>query len=258
VNGASTVRFASYSPPSFDTIDHERQHRKERLVAAFRLFARFGFDEGAAGHASVRDPELLDHFWINPPAVYFGHLTTADLLLISPTGETVQGDRLVDEIQFSFHAPILAARADVVSVVHTHCEHARAWSALLRLLDPITQDACAFYGDHSILPDYSGLIDGLDEGRRIAAALAGNKAVFLSNHGVVTVGATIDEAAYWMIAIERSCKVQILAESVGQPRRIDHETASKMASELGSPTIGWLNFQPLYDQIVRQQPDLLG
>ena len=66
VNDASIVRFAEYSPPRIRSVDHERQHRKQRLAAAFRLFARFGFDEGAAGHASVRDPE--------PTSIIFGSI----------------------------------------------------------------------------------------------------------------------------------------------------------------------------------------
>ena len=48
--------------PEFSSVDQERQHRKQRLAAALRLFGRFGFDEGAAGHITARDPELLYHF----------------------------------------------------------------------------------------------------------------------------------------------------------------------------------------------------
>src|SRR5882724_12962263 len=47
-------------PPTFATVAEERQHRKQRLAAAFRLFSRFGFDEGVAGHITARDPEHLD------------------------------------------------------------------------------------------------------------------------------------------------------------------------------------------------------
>ena len=60
--------------PTFDTVEEERAHRKQRLAAAFRLFGRFGFDEGVAGHITARDPELLDHFWVNP----FGDELQAD------------------------------------------------------------------------------------------------------------------------------------------------------------------------------------
>jgi hypothetical protein len=53
-------------PPTFDNVEAERRHRKERLTAALRLFGKFGFEEGVAGHITARDPELTDHFWVNP------------------------------------------------------------------------------------------------------------------------------------------------------------------------------------------------
>lgn len=52
--------------PSFDSLEEERLYRKQHLAAAYRVFANCGFDEGVAGHISVRDPILTDHFWLNP------------------------------------------------------------------------------------------------------------------------------------------------------------------------------------------------
>src|SRR4029077_13859254 len=46
----------NFGPPTFDNIDEARLHRKQRLAAGFRLFSRFGFDEGVAGHITARDP----------------------------------------------------------------------------------------------------------------------------------------------------------------------------------------------------------
>jgi len=48
--------------PKFETLEEERVYRKQHLAAAFRVFADRGFDEGVAGHISVRDPILTDHF----------------------------------------------------------------------------------------------------------------------------------------------------------------------------------------------------
>ena len=63
---AATQILAGIEPPTFATVEEERLHRKQRLAASFRLFSRFGFDEGVAGHITARDPERLDHFWVNP------------------------------------------------------------------------------------------------------------------------------------------------------------------------------------------------
>jgi len=81
-------------PPKFDRVEDERLHRKQRLAAALRLFARYGFDEGVAGHITARDPEWTDHFWVNPFGVYFGHLRVSDLLLVNHQGQVVRGDKL--------------------------------------------------------------------------------------------------------------------------------------------------------------------
>jgi Class II Aldolase and Adducin N-terminal domain len=52
-------------PPVFGSVDAERKYRKEQLAAGFRLFGKFGFSEGVAGHITVRDPEHPDYFWVN-------------------------------------------------------------------------------------------------------------------------------------------------------------------------------------------------
>src|SRR4029077_4290375 len=193
-------------PPTFDSVDEERLHRKQRLAAAFRLFSRFGFDEGVAGHITARDPELPDHFWVNPFAMHFGQIKVSDLILVNDKGDVVEGNRPVNTAAFVIHSQVHAARPDVVAAAHAHSVYGKSWSALRRPLDPLTQDACAFYGDHAVFDDYTGVVLDIEEGKRLAHALGGNKAVILSNHGLLTVGTTsVDEAAWWYITMERTC-----------------------------------------------------
>ena len=204
--------------PTFDSMQDERRHRKQRLAAAFRLFGHFGFDEGIAGHITARDPELLDHFWVNPFGMNFKMIRVKDLILVNDQGEVVDGNWPVNLAAFAIHSQVHAARPDVVAAAHAHSVHGKSWSSLRRLLDPITQDACAFYGDHSLFDDYTGVVLDLEEGKRLAHALGGNKAVILSNHGLLTVGQTsVDEAAWWFITMERTCQAQLLAEAAGTP-----------------------------------------
>jgi ribulose-5-phosphate 4-epimerase/fuculose-1-phosphate aldolase len=243
--------------PTFDSVEDERLHRKQRLAAAFRLFSRFGFDEGVAGHITARDPELPDHFWVNPFAMHFGHIRVSDLLLVNDTGDVVQGDRVVNQAAFAIHSQVHAARPDVMAAAHAHSPYGKCWSTLGRPLDPITQDVCAFYGDHSVFDDYTGVVLDLQEGKRIAHALGDGKAVILRNHGLLTVGHSVDEAAFWFITMERSCQVQLMAEAAGTPVLIDKEQAELTSTQVGSHLAGWFGFQPLYDRIVREQPDLL-
>jgi ribulose-5-phosphate 4-epimerase/fuculose-1-phosphate aldolase len=238
------------------SIEEERLYRKQRLAAAFRLFSKCGFDEGVAGHITARDPERLDHFWVNPFGMHFGHIRVSDLILVNSAGEVVEGAGALNRAAFCIHSAVHEARPDVVAAAHAHSLHGKAWSALGRLLQPITQDVCAFYGDHSLFDDYTGVVIDIEEGKRIAYALAGNKAVILRNHGLLTVGHSVEEAAWWFITMERSCQAQLLASAAGEPIEIPHEMASTTRDQVGSHLAGKFSFGPLWDRITREQPDL--
>jgi ribulose-5-phosphate 4-epimerase/fuculose-1-phosphate aldolase len=97
----------------------------------------------------------------------------------------------------------------------------------------------------------------LEEGKRLAHALGERKAVILRNHGLLTVGHSVDEAAWWFITMERSSQAQLLASAAGEPVLIDPDMAKLTAKQVGSHASGYVSFQPLYEKIVREQPDLL-
>jgi ribulose-5-phosphate 4-epimerase/fuculose-1-phosphate aldolase len=243
--------------PEFSSVEEERLHRKQRLAATFRLFGRFGFNEGVAGHVTARDPEHAELFWVNPFGLSFDLIRVSDLICVDHGGEVVEGDWPVNQAAFAIHSQIHQARPDVVAAAHTHSRYGRAWSSLGRTLDPITQDACAFYGDHALFDDYTGVVLDVEEGKRIAHALGDCKAAILRNHGLLTVGTTVDEAAWWFITMERTCEVQLMAEAAGTPVLIDDEGARQASVNVGGRMAGWFSFQPLYDKIVRDSPDLL-
>src|SRR3954471_16659126 len=125
-------------PPTFDSVEEERTHRKQRLAAAFRLFSRFGFDEGVAGHITARDPELTDHFWVNPFGLHFSRIRVSDLLLVNAQGEIVIGDAPLNRAACAIHAALHEARPDVIAAAHTHSLYGKAWASLGRMLDPLT------------------------------------------------------------------------------------------------------------------------
>jgi ribulose-5-phosphate 4-epimerase/fuculose-1-phosphate aldolase len=244
-------------PKVAKTPEEERLHRKRRLAAAARMFAGLGYDEGAGGHLTARDPVWTDRFWVNPFGAPFALVRVSDLLLVDHEGVVVAGTGRVNPAGYAIHSQIHAARPEVVAAAHTHSVHGRAWSTLHRLLDPITQDACAFFEDHAVLSDYTGVVLSTEEGRRVAAALGPAKAVILANHGLLTVGGSVEEAAWWFIAMDRSCHVQLLAEAAGTPRLIDEGSARATRAQVGTPALGRLNFRPMYDAILARQPDLL-
>ncbi len=243
--------------PEFDSVEDERLHRKQRLAATFRLFGRFGFNEGVAGHVTARDPEHPDLFWVNPFGLSFDLIRASDLILVDHNGEVVEGEWPVNRAAFAIHSQIHQARPDAVAAAHTHSRYGRAFSTLGKELSMITQDVCAFYQDHALFDDYTGVVLDIEEGKRIAHALGDNKAAILRNHGLLTVGQSVDEAAWWFISMERSCQVQLMADAAGETVEIDQEGCEQAFSQVGAPLDGWFSFQPLYDKIVADQPDLL-
>ena len=252
-----TTKLRINTPPKFSSLEEERLHRKQRLAGAFRLFGHFGFSEGVAGHITARDPIKTDHFWVNPFGMHFSHIRVSDLILVNHHGEVVEGDYHVNRAAFAIHSQIHTARPDVVAAAHAHSIYGKSWSSLGRLLDPITQDACAFYNDHAVFDDYTGVVYDTDEGKRIGETLGGRKAAILRNHGLLTVGQSVDEAAWWFITMERSCQAQLMAEAVGKPISISHEAAAHTHGQVGTNLVGWFAFQPLWDKILRDQPDFL-
>jgi ribulose-5-phosphate 4-epimerase/fuculose-1-phosphate aldolase len=243
-------------PPTFDSVEEERQYRKEQLAAGFRLFGRFGFSEGVAGHITVRDPERPDWFWVNPFGMSFSQIKASDLILVDHEGTLLHGARPVNRAAFVIHSQVHAARPDAVAAAHSHSLYGKAFSSLGIPLDPITQDACAFFEDHAVYRDYRGLVNEVEEGKRIAEALGDRKAVILQNHGLLTVGQSVAEAVWWFVTMERSCQAQLLAMAAGTPQLIDRDTALITRGQLGTHLAGWFQARPLWDQITASDPDL--
>lgn len=244
-------------PPTFATVEEERLHRKQRLAGALRVFGRLGFGEGVAGHITVRDPEFPDHFWVNPFGLSFRHMRVSDLILVNHQGEVVYGSKPVNRAAFVIHAAIHNARPDIVAAAHAHSVYGKAFSSLAKPLLPITQDACIFYEDHTVIADQGGaVVFDIEAGKELAAAFPTGKAAIHQNHGLFTVGETVEEAAFWFISMERSCQAQLAAEAVGTPHLISPEYATYTRNNTAFPLAGWFSFQPLWQEIQRTDPEL--
>ncbi|MDF5756934.1 class II aldolase/adducin family protein [Spongiactinospora sp. TRM90649] len=242
------------------TVEEERLHRKRCLAAGFRLFAKFGFNEGVAGHITARDPGEPGLFWVNPFARHFGRIKVSDLVLVDAKGTVVEGNARVNRAAVTIHGAVHDARPEVVGCAHSHSVHGKAWAALGRPLLPITQDDCVFFEDHALYDEFGGAAFDFEEGKRIATALGPNKAAILRNHGLITVGLTVEECVAWFVKMERSCQVHLLAHgatAAGPPIPIDDETARMTREDIGRPASGRNGFRPLWEMIVAEQPDLL-
>jgi len=211
---------ASIGRPTYDNFDDERRARKVGLAAALRVFGRLGYGEGVAGHITARGQP-------------------------------------VNRAAFVLHAAIHKARPDVIGAAHAHSTYGKAWSSLGRKLDPITQDACIFYGDHTVISEQGGkVVFEVAAGEEFASLFPTGKAAIHQNHGLFTVGTTVEAAAFWFITMDRSCQAQLLAEAAGTPKLIDHDSATYTQQLTGFADAGWFQFQPLFQEICATDPDL--
>ena len=242
------------SEPDFADPGAARDHRKRRLALSYRIFGARRWGDQGDGHISARDPERLDHFWLARLGAPFGEVTVTDLVLVAPDGSVVEGTGDINETAYFIHAPIHEARPEVIGAAHTHTQYGTPWSANRRLLEPITQEACAFFEDHALFDDEEVSIQSTAGGKRIADALAGHKGIILANHGLLTVGASVDEAVGWFAMMERVAEAHCKAPDA---KPISAEMARRMGKSLGMPESGWFIFQWLLRTYV-PDPTVVG
>ncbi|KER69949.1 aldolase [Burkholderia cepacia] len=245
--------------PVFKNVDEHRQHLKERLVAACRAFALEGFDYGFAGHLTVRDPGDPRLYWTNPMAVAFSQVKVSNLICADHEGTVVEGEYAINRAGFVLHAAVHEAHPDIVAMCHAHTVYGTAFASLGRPLEPITQDACAFYEDHIVIGDEAGKVAvEVKGGNKVANAFAGVKAAIHQNHGLLTASRhSIDSAAFWFIALERCCRQQLMIEATGiTPKLVTPERARYSREHVGSDYIGWLHFQTIWSDLIATQPDM--
>ncbi|GAB1734456.1 hypothetical protein NU195Hw_g685t1 [Hortaea werneckii] len=233
--------------PRIEDPFQKRRWQLEHMAGAFRVFARKGFTEGTSGHISLRDPVQPNTFWINPLGVHFGMLKASDMVQIDEEGQVIGGNiAAVNAAGFKIHGAIHKARPELNAACHCHSPAGKAWSTFGRPLDIINQDTCNFYGIQAVYASFGGVVLSDEEGENIAKCL-GDKArvAVLQNHGLITAGSTVDEAAYLFTLMEQSCKIQIMAESTGIPKKhIGHEEAEYTSRVNADPEVLYTEFQP--------------
>ncbi|KAG0636602.1 class II aldolase/adducin N-terminal [Tuber brumale] len=237
----------------FESREAERQYLKERLAAGFRIFSKHGFDEGVAGHISLRDPINPRAFWVNPLGLHFALMKASDLLLVDESGKVLEGgaNRRLNPAAFPIHSAIHTARPDVNCAAHAHSLYGRTFCTLGRTLDITTQDSCAFYNDHVLYENFRGILLE-EESIAIAQTLGAKKAALLQNHGLLTTGGTVEEAVFWFLSLDKCCHTQLLADAAaagrgGTTKKIGNKEAMDTWKMIGSRKTGHFAGKPLFD-----------
>ncbi len=203
---------------------------RRQLAAAFRWTARLDLHEATANHFSAAVSDDGSQFLLNPRGRHFSRVRASELLLLDAGKAGGEGvDPSADPTAWYLHAHLhqLVPRARVI--LHTHMPYTTALTCLRDFeFLPLDQNACRFYGRIAYDRDYSGMALDDSEGARVARLLGDDKSVlFLANHGVLVVAATVAEAFDELYYLEKAAQLQVLALSTGQPLQlVPHETAT--------------------------------
>jgi ribulose-5-phosphate 4-epimerase/fuculose-1-phosphate aldolase len=166
---------------------------------------------------------------------------------VNPDGRVVDGEGGINISAYNIHHPIHEARPEVVSAAHTHTAYGTPWSAMVQPFRAISQEACAYSGDQAMFDDEELNITSTAGGERIAKVLGPHKIVILRNHGLLTVGRTVEEAVGWFVMAERVAEVHVKTPGAVA---VSESAASDVARSVGTEAAGWHVFQWLVRDLV--------
>ncbi len=183
------------------------------LAAAFRLAVRLDLHEGVCNHFSAMLGS--QRFLLNRYGLHWSEVTASNLLALDAKGRLLEGEGEYEKTAFYIHSRIHLAHPRAACVLHTHMPYATSLTLLENgRLEMVEQNALRFHDDIAYDDVYNGLVVDEAEGDRLARALGAKRVLFLANHGVIVVGATVAEAFDALYYLERACRLQVLARSM--------------------------------------------
>jgi L-fuculose-phosphate aldolase len=191
------------------------------LAQSCRILAFEGHESGLAGQVTARG-EAPGTWWTLPFGYGFDEATPERMVLVDEDLKPLQGGRPNPGVRF--HVWIYRKRPDVRAIIHTHPPHASALAATGKPLAIAHMDASMLYGT-AHLPEWPGVPVADDEGRIISGALGEAKTILLANHGLLAAGASVEEATYLAVFMERACRMQLLAAAAGGVKEVKPELA---------------------------------
>jgi len=228
------------------------------LAAAFRLAVRMDLHEGVCNHFSVMLPDGKT-FLLNRYGLHWSEVTASNLLGLDAEGRILAGDGEFEKTAFYIHSRIHLAHPRATCVLHTHMPYATSLTLLEGgRLEMVEQNALRFHDDIAYDEVYNGLVVDDAEGDRLARALGSKRVMFLANHGVIVVGTTVAEAFDAMYYLERACRLQVLARSMGgKLRPVSKEVVRKTYQMIlaDTPKYAGAHFEALKRILDREEPD---
>jgi ribulose-5-phosphate 4-epimerase/fuculose-1-phosphate aldolase len=227
------------------------------LAAAFRLAVRLDLHEGVCNHLSAMLPDGKT-FLLNRYGLHWSEVSASNLLALDADGRVLQGEGEFEKTAFYIHSRIHLANPRATCVLHTHMPYATALTLLEDgRLEMVEQNALRFHDDIAYDDVYNGLVIDNAEGDRLARVLGAKRVMFLANHGVIVVGSSVAEAFDALYYLERACRLQVLARSMGgkfRPVRpeVVRETYRLILAD--TPKYAGAHFEALKRILDREEP----
>src|ERR1700683_2457133 len=241
-----------------DLVSAQEWEQRVSLAAAYRLVARFGWDDLIFTHLSARVPGGEHHFLINPYGMTFDEITASSLVKVDLDGNKVMDSpHEINTAGFTIHSAIHAAREDAHCVLHVHSVNGAAVSAQKDGVLPISQQSMfvlSSLGYH----DYEGVALREDEKPRLVRDLGDKNFFMLRNHGLITVAENVPDAFLFMYTFESACMIQLRAQAGGgklvpiDPRII--ATAQQQGAPVTKQAVGALAWPALLRKLDRIDP----
>ncbi len=221
---------------------------KEKMIWAGKVLVNEGQDDFTRGHISFRLPDDPSRFFMKAHSLGLDEITKDNILTIGLDGNVVAGKaRRHSEVYI--HSEIFKARADVHCVLHTHPPYSIALSATGRPLSAYSQPGALFRNALGVYADTINLIRTPAMGAGVAKALGRGRGVLLKNHGVVCVGATIEEVVISTIMLENAAMIQLVTEAAGSPApEFPVADLEQLQRDISQPE----QFQINFDYLVRR------
>jgi ribulose-5-phosphate 4-epimerase/fuculose-1-phosphate aldolase len=227
------------------------------LAAAFRLAVRLDLHEGVCNHFSVMLPDGK-RFLLNRYGLHWSEVTASNLLTLDAGGNVLEGEGEFEKTAFYIHSRIHLANPHAACVLHTHMPHATALTLLENgRLQMLEQNALRFFDDIAYDDTYNGLVVDVAEGDRLARVLGSRRVMFLASHGVIVVGASVAQAFDSLYYLERACRLQVLARTMGGKLRTVRPEVVREACRImrdDAPKYAAAHFNALKRILDREEP----
>jgi ribulose-5-phosphate 4-epimerase/fuculose-1-phosphate aldolase len=219
-----------------DEVSPEEWQARVELAACYRLMDKYGMTDMIYNHITARIPGT-EHLLINLYGLLYKEITASSLVKIDLAGNTLlkqDTDYGFNKSGYVIHGCIHEARTDVGCIIHTHTRAGMAVASMKQGLLPITQTSMRFVG-HIGYHDFEGPAINLEERVRLVEDLGSHDAMILRNHGLLTCGATIQQAFNTMYQLEMSCRAQVDVMAAGAEINIPSKEVLEHTAHLYQP-----------------------